>query len=430
MFIASSKISSVIIISLYLLAYSALSHAENDLNNKAQIDSFSCDPACQNKLQNIIDQFRNKNHIVGMEVSISLPNKDGSLQATQTFNSGHIAKDSNIDIGSINNQGALINIMGIGSITKSFTAAIILQLEAEGKLNLNDTLNMYFPQYPDWKNVTIKQLLNMTSGIYDYEDHCDEFTQQMLADPYRQWLPEELMDISYQNKQNTQACPHGGNSCFSPGTNWYYSNANYMLLGMIINKVTGYDFEHELDSRLLGNTSILNELDNTFYASLPYPTDLMDRLVHQYDKAFPMEDVTYINLSWDGPSGAILSNTEDIIHWVRLLFQSNRVLPTEQSTELTTLVCADESHPNMLGKPIDQPTKDCTIGYGMGIMQAYTENNGIITWYIGGDPGVSSAYVLYNKYNVVIALQYDNDANYGELINNISKIIGIPVNDS
>src|SRR4029079_16510385 len=108
----------------------------------------------------------------------------------------------------------------IGSITKSFVSAIILQLEADPTyhFSINDKLGKFFPEYPKWQDVTIKQLMNMTSGIPSYSN-SEVFFEKYSADPY--------YDSTYQDMLNMVK---DQDVLFKPGKQWDYSNTNYILM--------------------------------------------------------------------------------------------------------------------------------------------------------------------------------------------------------
>jgi len=129
--------------------------------------------------------------------------------------------------------------MRIGSITKTFTGTVVLQLFDEGKLNLSDKLSLYFPDYPNGDNITITMLGNMTSGIYNYSDD-EHFVKELINNLNRTFTPDELIDIAKSHP------PY-----FSPGTGFHYSNSNTVLLGMIVEKITGNSLADEIRSRIL-----------------------------------------------------------------------------------------------------------------------------------------------------------------------------------
>ena len=115
----------------------------------------------------------------------------------------------------------------IGSITKSFTATVVLQLVDEGRLSLDDVLSKWEPQVPGADGITIRQLLNMTSGLYNFTD-LSEFWDALNKDPLAVWTPRQLVDMAIAQP-----------AVFAPGSQFMYCNTNYVLLGMIIEKVTG-----------------------------------------------------------------------------------------------------------------------------------------------------------------------------------------------
>ena len=110
----------------------------------------------------------------------------------------------------------------IASITKTFTATVILQLVNEGKLRLDDPVAKYEPEVPNGGNVTIRELLNMTSGLYSY-DEDKGFNETNDAEPGKVLDPKELLAIAFQHQ------PY-----FAPGKGYHYSNTNYILLGLSI----------------------------------------------------------------------------------------------------------------------------------------------------------------------------------------------------
>ena len=124
----------------------------------------------------------------------------------------------------------------VGSNTKAFTAAILLQLEAEGKLSINDPLGRWLPQYPAWRDVTIKQLLNMTSRIPDYADQ-PAFVATVAADPGTRFTAAQLVSYAVGVPLNP--------------TGYNYSNTGYILAQMIIERVTHDTYADQLTQRII-----------------------------------------------------------------------------------------------------------------------------------------------------------------------------------
>lgn len=157
-------------------------------------------------------------------------------------------------------------IFQIGSVTKQFTAAVILKLQEEGKLSVNDKLDTYFPQFKYAREITIENLLTHTSGIYNYTNDIDAGDSAIVCKPADKQL---ALGIMFKHKLD-----------FKPGTQFRYDNSGYYLLGLIIEKVTGksyeenvrdiifkplqmnhslFDFKHPSDSNIATGYQILND---------------------------------------------------------------------------------------------------------------------------------------------------------------------------
>jgi D-alanyl-D-alanine carboxypeptidase len=115
----------------------------------------------------------------------------------------------------------------IGSITKTFTATLLLQAADEGLLSLDDTIDQYIKGAPNGDKITLRQMADMTSGIASYTED-EQWVKEWLSDPTRVWAPEELARIGIKESP-----------LFDPGSEWFYSNTNYVLLGLVLEKVTG-----------------------------------------------------------------------------------------------------------------------------------------------------------------------------------------------
>ncbi len=127
------------------------------------------------------------------------------------------------------------SLFQIASNTKAFTAALILRLEADGKLSITDTVGKWLPQYPQWKSITIHQLLNMTSGIVTYDD-TQPMERYWAAHPYKYFSPKEL--IAWV----TSLLREKG---------YYYSNTAYQMCGLIIEKAKGRSYTANLENLTL-----------------------------------------------------------------------------------------------------------------------------------------------------------------------------------
>jgi D-alanyl-D-alanine carboxypeptidase len=124
----------------------------------------------------------------------------------------------------------------IASVTKTFTAAIVLQLVEEGRVRLDAAVTDYLPEVSQARGVSVEQLLSHTSGIADL---LAPMRDRLNAEPKRVWQPSEVLALV-------------GPSRFPPGTDWGYSNTNYLIAGMLVERVTGNPFADELQRRIIG----------------------------------------------------------------------------------------------------------------------------------------------------------------------------------
>lgn len=127
------------------------------------------------------------------------------------------------------------------NITKSFVATVVLQLVDEGKIGLDEPAQRYLPDAlpADYPPITVRQLLQHTSGLHNYTPYVMHGPEQILRDHYRAWTPEELVAIATGHPRD-----------FEPGAQIGYSNTNYVLLGMLIQEVTGNWWGEEVDRRI------------------------------------------------------------------------------------------------------------------------------------------------------------------------------------
>lgn len=229
----------------------------------------------------------------------------------------------------------------IGSNTKTFTGTVILQLVDEGKLGLDDPVSEYQPEAPNGENITIRQLLNMSSGLYNYAEDKD-FNETLDTQPDKVWTPEEVVEIGFQHE------PY-----FSPGDGFHYSNTNTVLLGMIVEQLTSQPLEKEFQERLfepLGMTGTL--LPERSSAAIPDPHSqgymyqtnveslntsvLTGEEATQADEAAGTpNDVTGDNPSWGWAAGAGISTLQDLRIWVKALATGELLSPETQKERLS-----------------------------------------------------------------------------------------------
>lgn len=293
------------------------------------------------------------------------------------------------------------NLFQIGSNTKAFTAVTILQLEAAGKLSIDDTLGKYLPQYPVWKNVTIRHLLDMTSPIPSYDNDPAVMGAYAKA-PTKDWSAQYLVSAVYANGHPKKV------------SGWSYSNTNYLLAQMIIERVTGHSLAAELKERFF--TPALG-LTDTYYDPDQVPQNILDRMVQGYFYSNDPDNaslasiygkgVKAYSLSWAQGAGGIISSPEQLTRWVRALYQSP-LIPAKQRAEMMTIVS------NNTGKPISKTSASDPRGFGLGVGQITAPKVGMAWYYEGETLGYRTVYAWVPKTDVVIAIGLNSQPNAKE----------------
>ncbi|MEU1820099.1 serine hydrolase domain-containing protein [Streptomyces roseifaciens] len=223
----------------------------------------------------------------------------------------------------------------IGSLTKPFIATVLLQLAAEPEhgLSTDDTVGKWLPglvrgRGNDGRRITLRQLLQHTSGLYDYIDDDGlraKFTgEAFLAHRYDNATPEELVRIGLSHKP-----------LFEPGKGWSYSNTNYILAGMVIEKATGHSYASEVERRVIRPLGLRGTTVPGSSPSVPGPHGRHYSKLYVDDPAARIHDVTAFNPSFSGASGEMISTARDLNVFIRALLRG-KLLPPAQQKEMFT----------------------------------------------------------------------------------------------
>ena len=236
-------------------------------------------------------------------------------------------------------------VFDIASCSKTFTAVCILQLAEKGKLNINDTLDKYFPEYEAGKNITISNLLHMSSGIPDYLNNPDPFWNISGEDAANQKISDILQDrITDEDLLNAM---YQAPLSFDPGTQYEYSNTNYRLLAFIIENVTGMKYcdyvkKNIFDKCGMKNTTSMATGDLTYV-----PQDFEEQVKY----GFSDKDGYPACPNNSRGDGGIHSNLTDMVAFDRALFtgkllnqDSMKILFTEENGYCCGLVKGQDSY--------------------------------------------------------------------------------------
>jgi D-alanyl-D-alanine carboxypeptidase len=245
---------------------------------------------------------------------------------------------------------------GIGSITKTFISVILLKLEVEGKLNIQDSITKYLPQYPKLVNVKIKDLMQMTAGFNDVENDA--------------MSPLEQVNIAYK-KYNPKSVK-----------SWSYSNVGYQLLGILIEKVTRQSLAEVLSEKITSSLHL---------NSIHFPNKSQAYLLKEYQN----NQVKISDFNKTYAAGGLVSNVSDLESFIRHVFVNKDILPEKQYKELTTFVETSAQYYAFAGTNAPQ--------FGLGVFKWDLPPYGYVFNYSGvlGE-GFTSAYTVIGN-NVIVA---------------------------
>ncbi|MEE6308685.1 serine hydrolase domain-containing protein [Plantactinospora veratri] len=258
----------------------------------------------------------------------------------------------------------------IGSNTKTFAAVIVLQLVGEGRLRLDDTVDRWLPGVVagngnDGRRITVRQLLQHTSGLYNYTRDLPGLAsaEGYARHRFDHHEPEELVALAMAHPP-----------MFAPGTSWDYSNTNYILAGMLIERVTGRSWAAELRDRILRPLRLTETSTPGDRVHLPGPHA---RGYQQWEPGGPLDDTTLFNTTMAYTAGDLVSTPSDLVRFWQAL-QQGRLLAPAQLAEMRRTVLAETVQDYLPG-----------ARYGLGIMWSPNACGGY--WSHGGDvPGMST----------------------------------------
>lgn len=238
------------------------------------------------KLDKFLDTLAEKNKAMG---SLAIA-KDGKILYSRAVGYSQIN-------GNDKNSSTTATKYRIGSISKMFTAVMIFQLVEEGKLKLSDTLDKFYPQVPNASKITIEQLLGHRSGIHSFTS--DEDYQAWMMNPKTK---DELVSVISKGKPD-----------FEPGAKASYSNANFILLGYIVEKLDGKSYNEALKKRIASKIG----LKDTYLGG---KTDIKNNETFSYNFEGNWKQSVETDLSIPGGAGALLSTPSDLTKFIQALF--------------------------------------------------------------------------------------------------------------
>ncbi len=325
-------------------------------------------PPAANGLQGLVDSLARAWNVPGLVVAVRHSGEEPSLVAS-----------GRADLAT-GRAMAPRDRFRVGSLTKPMVATVILQLADESRLSLDDSLARFLPGLlPDGDRLTLRQLLNHTSGIADYLDNPG-FVDAVIANPARVWTPQELIAIA-----------NGMPRSFSPGAagRWEYSNTNYLLLGLVAESAGDAPITALLEARVFAPLNMTSTYLGT-------STSLVAPFAQGYADLNPLQRNvavgTLVSPTTAGAAGAVVSTAGDLLRFVEALAAGELVSSASQTARLTTVPASRARYP---GDAFD-------FEYGLGVLvgDGWIGHNGVIPGYeteAYAKAGVGSIVVLVNK---------------------------------
>ncbi|MEV4939195.1 serine hydrolase domain-containing protein [Streptomyces zaomyceticus] len=320
-------------------------------------------PELTARLDRTIEDVRKQAGIPGVVVGLWMPGKGEYVRATgvaDTVTGRPMRTDGYVRIG---------------SETKTFTVTALLKLVDDGRIGLDDPISRYVHGVPKGDRITLRQLAEMRSGLFPYTSD-EDFVHDLLSDPQRSFTPREVLAYGFEHK-NT----------FEPGARFEYSNTNLVLLGLVVEKVTGQRLQDFVRNRVLRPAHLRHTL-------FPEGAEFPEPHPHGYtDQTLDgtVADATDWNPSWAWAAGAMISDLHDLHRWARVVATGELLSPETQAQRLRTL-----------------PTGHPGTSYGLGIF----ETNGWIG-HNGSIPGYETVTVYLPSQRATLVLMINTDSEVG-----------------
>lgn len=266
----------------------------------------------------------------------------------------------------------------IGSITKTFTGTVVMQLAQQGLLTLDDPISTYVPNVPSGDRISLRQLADMTSGVASYT-RSKKFTDRYFAKPDTIFTPEELLAVGLAESP-----------LFEPGAKFDYSNTNTVLLGMVVEQVTKKPFEDVLQAQVLAALNLKNTVWPGESTELPSPFAQGYTLQGNLAKPDAPSNATHWNPAWGWTAGELISTIDDLLVYGRALGTGQGLLDAERQTERLS------SFPGAAG-----------YGIGMGCVDGWVGHTGEL-------PGYNTSLFYDTTTETTVAVQTNSDIASGD----------------
>ena len=327
--------------------------------------------------QNILDELVIQNHIPGLNFSIIYDNGD-----QYDYSSGFADTTNKVKL-------TPEHVLFSGSVGKTYAVAVLMQLVDEGKVDLTKPIMDYFPNsewmlnLPNIEDITIEMLLTHTSGLPRYINDPDVW-KTVLENPDKVWSYKDRLSYAFNMEP-----------IHKPGKGWGYPDTNYLLIGMLIEKITRTDYYDEVKNRILTPAKLTNtypslkrDIPNlpVGYCTLGEPFNLPGETV--------VEGIYIFNPQMEWTGGGFASTTPDLARWAKMYFEGQFF-----SEKMLQKIIA----PTKLGSDIEEG-----LSYGMGSF-IYKTEIGLAYGHTGLFPGFNTIFAYFPEQKIAVAMQINCD---------------------
>ncbi len=332
------------------------------------------------KIDEVVTKIMKEKNIPGLSLAISMPGR------TIERSYGIANMEYNIPVEKD-------TIFEIGSITKTFTAIGILILQQEGKLNVTDRITKYFPEYPQWHDIALKHLLQHASGIREMTE-IEPFKSNQAKD----WNPREVITRMAEEPLD-----------FQPGQNAAYSNVGCIILGVVIEKVTGVSYNDFLSDRILKPLGMTRTMLGSTSAIIP-------KRASGYAFAGKHVNAPFASLVLPHASGGMTSTASDLVKLAKVF--TAKALLTEKSVKEMFAPARLNNGTEFL---LPGPVINMTFGYSLDSVRGKK----VIPAKTGGISGFNSYFAYFPESQAMVALTANLDNSLESLVIITDALLGL-----
>jgi D-alanyl-D-alanine carboxypeptidase len=336
----------------------------------------------QDRMNEVVIKVMQEKHIPGLSIAVSMP---GGKIIEKSYGLANVEYKQPVETDSI---------FEIGSISKTFTAVGIMMLQEEGRLSVSDRITKYFPQYPGWNEITLKHLLQHTSGVRDVTD-----VEPFKSNQSKGWTPQEVVAGVAREPLD-----------FEPGQKAKYSNTGCIILGLVIEKISGISYGDFLAAKITKPLGMA-------HTALGSNSALIAKRVSGYAYAGSLMNAEYASLLLPYASGGILSTPSDLIKLAKV-FRGEALLSEKSIREMFSPALLN----NGTRYESNDPGLKLTFGYSL---DSIVLKERVIPAKTGGISGFNSFFAYFPESQTMVAVTANLNNSLQELLIIVDALFGL-----